>query len=397
MRFSTLIRRLVPALLCSAALSANAVTPLPNSATAPATVMIPAPPSLAASAYVLMDANTGKVIISQNADQSLPPASLTKLMTSYIADYEIAQGNISKEDRVLVSERAWRTQGSRMFIREGTRVKVEDLLKGIIIQSGNDASVAMAEHIAGSEDAFADLMNQHARQLGMNNSQFQNATGLPSEGHFTTASDLALLARAIIRDFPDEYPIYAEKYFTYNKIRQPNRNKLLWRDNRVDGLKTGHTEEAGYCLVASAKDKGMRLISVVLGTRSEEARAQESQKLLSYGFRFYESADLYKAGEVLNEAKVWSGISDQLKLGTAEPVSVTIPRGQSQALSVTLDLDKVIQAPVAAGASYGTLNIALGNEVLKQVPVVALESVEPAGLLKRIWHSIVLFFLSLIG
>lgn len=362
-----------------------------------AAVLIPAPPSLAASAYVLMDANTGKIIISQNADQRLPPASLTKLMTSYIADYEIAQGNISKQDRVLISEKAWRTPGSRMFIREGTQVQVDDLLKGIIIQSGNDASVAMAEHIAGSEDAFADLMNQHASQLGMSNSQFQNATGLPKEGHYTSANDLALLARAIIRDYPDDYPIYAEKYFTYNKIRQPNRNKLLWRDSRVDGLKTGHTEEAGYCLVASAQDKGMRLISVVLGTNSEEARAQESQKLLSYGFRYYESADLYQAGEVLNEAKVWAGTRDNLKLGTAESISITIPRGQSSALGVTLDLDKVIQAPVAEGASYGTLNITLGDELLKQVPVVALESVEPAGLVKRIWHSIVLFFLSLLG
>ncbi|RDE24096.1 D-alanyl-D-alanine carboxypeptidase [Motiliproteus coralliicola] len=390
MRVFVTIPRLIRAAVCLLVLGSA-------STTVSAAVLIPAPPSLAASAYVLMDANTGKVIISQNADQRLPPASLTKLMTSYIADYEIAQGNISKQDRVLVSEKAWRTPGSRMFIREGTQVLVGDLLKGIIIQSGNDASVAMAEHIAGSEDAFADLMNQHARQLGMNNSQFQNATGLPKEGHFTTANDLALLARSIIRDFPDDYPIYAEKYFTYNKIRQPNRNKLLWRDSRVDGLKTGHTEEAGYCLVASAKDKGMRLISVVLGTNSEEARAQESQKLLSYGFRYYESADLYQAGEVLNEAKVWAGTRDSLKLGTAESISITIPRGQSDALGVTLDLDKVIQAPVTEGASYGTLNITLGDELLQQVPVVALESVEPAGLVKRIWHSIVLFFLSLIG
>ncbi|WP_421861813.1 D-alanyl-D-alanine carboxypeptidase family protein [Motiliproteus sp.] len=390
MRVFVTIPRLIRAAVCLLVLGSA-------STAVSAAVLIPAPPSLAASAYVLMDANTGKVIISQNADQRLPPASLTKLMTSYIADYEIAQGNISKQDRVLVSEKAWRTPGSRMFIREGTQVLVGDLLKGIIIQSGNDASVAMAEHIAGSEDAFADLMNQHARQLGMNNSQFQNATGLPKEGHFTTANDLALLARSIIRDFPDDYPIYAEKYFTYNKIRQPNRNKLLWRDSRVDGLKTGHTEEAGYCLVASAKDKGMRLISVVLGTNSEEARAQESQKLLSYGFRYYESADLYQAGEVLNEAKVWAGTRDSLKLGTAESISITIPRGQSDALGVTLDLDKVIQAPVTEGASYGTLNITLGDELLQQVPVVALESVEPAGLVKRIWHSIVLFFLSLIG
>ncbi len=359
--------------------------------------MIPAPPSLAATAYVLMDSKTGEVLVSKNADQRLPPASLTKLMTSYIADYELAQGNIALDDQVLVSEKAWRTQGSRMFIREGTQVKVSDLLKGIIIQSGNDASVAMAEHIAGSEDAFADLMGQHAGKLGMLGTQFQNATGLPQENHYTTASDLALLARAIIRDYPEHYSIYAEKYFTYNKIRQPNRNKLLWRDSRVDGLKTGHTEEAGFCLVASAEDKGMRLISVVMGTRSEESRAQESQKLLAYGFRYYESAELYGSREVLNTANLWSGTQNTLQLGINESVTVTIPRGQREALTVTLDLDKVIQAPVTEGASYGTLNISLGDEVLKQVPVIALESVEQAGLLKRIWHSLLLFFTSLLG
>ncbi len=389
MRFFSRLIPLFIAVVCSLSATGSVVAATP--------VIIPAPPSLAATAYVLMDAQTGKVIISKNADQRLPPASLTKLMTSYIADYELAQGNISLEDQVLISEKAWRTQGSRMFIREGTQVSVKDLLKGIIIQSGNDASVAMAEHIAGSEGAFADLMTQHAGQLGMENSQFQNATGLPKENHFTTAADLALLARAIIRDYPEHYSIYSEKYFTYNKIRQPNRNKLLWRDNRVDGLKTGHTDEAGYCLVASAKDKGMRLISVVMGTRSEEARAQESQKLLAYGFRYYESVNLYQSNEVLNTTRIWAGVQDSLNLGVSEPVSITIPRGQSKALEVTLDLDKVIEAPVTQGASYGTLNIALGDEVLKQVPVVALESIEPAGLFKRIWHGILRFFSSLIS
>ncbi len=385
--FSQVFRKL-SAVVCFFVLSSTAIA---------APTLIPAPPSLAATAYVLMDAGTGKIIISENADQRLPPASLTKLMTSYIADYEIAQGNISMDDMVLISEKAWRTQGSRMFIREGTRVKVEDLLRGIVIQSGNDASVAMAEHIAGSEGAFADLMNQHAGQLGMASTQYQNATGLPKENHYTTANDLALLARSIIQDYPKHYPLYAEKYFTYNKIRQPNRNKLLWRDSNVDGLKTGHTEEAGYCLVASAKENGMRLISVVMGTRSEEARAQESQKLLAYGFRYYESVELYPADEVLNTAKLWSGTQDTLKLGVGEPVAVTIPRGQSKALSITLDLDKVIQAPVVAGTSFGTLNIALGDEVLKQIPVIALESVEPAGFFTRVLHSIMLFFLSLLG
>lgn len=360
-------------------------------------VLMPSAPKLAATAYVLMDAKTGKVLVAQNEHQRNPPASLTKMMTSYIADYEISKGNISASDLARVSEKAWRTPGSRMFIREGTQVKVADLLKGIVIQSGNDASVAMAEHIAGSEGAFADLMNQHATLIGMKNSHFSNATGLPTENHYTTAFDLALLAEAIINDFPEYYSIYSEKYFTYNKIRQPNRNKLLWRDKTVDGLKTGHTEEAGYCLVASAERNGMRLISVVMGTNSEEARAQESQKLLAYGFRFFESVDLYAANEVLNTAKVWSGVSDELKLGTLEPMAVTIPRGQSKALQVTLDLDKTIKAPVAEGARYGTVNVTLNDEVVAQTPLVALESVEAAGLFKRIWHSILLFFFSLIG
>ncbi|OMH33726.1 D-alanyl-D-alanine carboxypeptidase family protein [Motiliproteus sp. MSK22-1] len=362
-----------------------------------APVLIPAAPKLAATAYILIDADTGKVLVANNENKRIPPASLTKLMTSYISAYEIGKGNIGVDDLALVSEKAWRTPGSRMFIREGTQVKVSDLLKGIIIQSGNDASVAMAEHVAGSEGAFADLMNQHAQLLGMQNSHFINATGLPAEGHYTSAADLALLARAIIKGFPDHYGTYSEKYFTYNKIRQPNRNKLLWRDKSVDGLKTGHTDAAGYCLVTSAKRKGMRLISVVMGTRSEESRAQESQKLLAYGFRYYESLELYKAGEVLNQAKVWAGLKDNIQLGTVEPVAITIPRGQSKALSVSLDLDKTITAPVVEGARYGSINISLNGETLLDSPVVALESVEPAGLIKRIWHSIVLFFLGLIG
>ncbi len=359
--------------------------------------IIPAPPSLAATSYLLMDADTGRILVSSKENTRIPPASLTKMMTSYITEYELSKGNIGIDDLVLVSEKAWRTPGSRMFIREGTQVKVGDLIKGIIIQSGNDASVAMAEHIAGGEDAFAGLMNQHAQLLGMHDSHFINATGLPAKDHYTTAYDLGLLAKAIINDFPEQYSLYSEKYFTYNKIRQPNRNKLLWRDNSVDGLKTGHTDEAGYCLVASAKRNGMRLISVVMGTSSEESRAQESQKLLAYGFRFYETHQFYRANEVLNEASVWSGVQDTLKLGINQPVAVTIPRGQVDALTATLDLDKVIQAPVTQGTSYGKVNISLNGEVLLEAPVVALESVEPAGLMKRIWHSIVLFFLSLIG
>lgn len=359
--------------------------------------LIPAAPQIAAKAYVVMDADTGKVIAEKKADEAFPPASLTKLMTSYVVAYELGKGNISKQDLVLVSEKAWRTQGSRMFIREGTQVRLEDLMKGIIIQSGNDASVAVAEHIAGSETAFADLMNQHADLLGMNNTTFYNATGLPHKGHKSSAVDMAQLARAIIQQYPEHYGIYSEKYFTYNKIRQPNRNKLLWRDKTVDGLKTGHTDEAGYCLVSSAKRDGMRLISVVMGTRSEEARAQESQKLLSYGFRYYRTHQLYNANETLNSATVWSGMQDKLRVGLDESLAVTIPRGQVDQLEAVMDIDKVIKAPVTKGEVYGKVNILLNGEQVSEVPLIALEDIPEAGLVKRIWHAVMLFFMGLIS
>ncbi len=361
------------------------------------TRLIPAEPQIAATAYLVMDADTGKLIASKNEDKPFAPASLTKMMTAYILEYELAKGNISEEDLVLVSEKAWRTQGSRMFIREGTQVKLGDLLRGIVIQSGNDASVAAAEHIAGSEAAFADLMNQHAMLLGMKNTHFNNATGLPSEGHVSSAHDLAILAKAIIQDFPDRYGMYSEKYFTYNKIRQPNRNKLLWRDKTVDGLKTGYTDAAGYCLVASAKRDGMRLISVVLGTDNEEARARESQKLLSYAFRYYRTHKLYDGNVMLNTAKVWSGEQDQLRLGINQALVVTIPRGQADKLQATMDIDRVIQAPISAGQELGKVRVTLDGQPVSEVPLVALEAVPEAGLLKRIWHAIMLFFTSLIG
>ncbi|MEH6575893.1 MAG: D-alanyl-D-alanine carboxypeptidase family protein [Amphritea sp.] len=362
-----------------------------------AATLIPAPPQVAARAYIIMDADTGKVIMSSREEERFPPASLTKMMTSYIVAAELAKGNISKNDLVPVSVKAWRAPGSRMFIQEGTQVLLSDLMKGIVIQSGNDASVAVAEYIAGSEAAFADLMNQHADLLGMENSQFMNATGLPAEDHYASAHDLALLARSIIKDYPEHYGMYSEKYFTYNKIRQPNRNKLLWRDNSVDGLKTGHTEAAGYCLVASAKREGMRLISVVMGTSSEEARAQESQKLMAYAFRYYRTHKLYDAGQVLETTKIWAGETDNLKLGLTNELAVTVPRGQNEQLQAVLDLDKVIQAPVVKGQEYGLVKIMLNEQVVAEVPVVALESIAEAGLLKRIWDAIALFFFNLIN
>lgn len=357
--------------------------------------LIPAPPQVSASSYLLIDANSGEVIVESNSGQALPPASLTKMMTAYIVESEVASGNINLYDEVPISVKAWRTGGSKMFVKEGTKVVLEDLLKGVIIQSGNDASIALAEYVAGSEDAFADVMNQQALALGMNNTNFMNATGLPSENHFTTASDLALLAKAIIQDYPEQYALYKEKYFTYNNIRQPNRNRLLWRDKSVDGLKTGHTDEAGYCLVASAKRDEMRLISVVMGTKNEEARAKETQKLLNYGFRYYKTHALYQAGESLTDAQVWGGAQETITLGLAEPVVVTIPRGSKDELKASLDLDPVIEAPVQIGQEFGRLVIRLDDKIIVNEPLVALNEVEQGGLFKRIWDWIKLFFMGL--
>jgi len=359
--------------------------------------IIPAEPQIAATSYVVIDADTGKIIAAKNEHGRFAPASLTKMMTAYILEYELNKGNVTETDLVLVSEKAWRTQGSRMFIREGTQVQLSDLMRGIVIQSGNDASVAVAEHIAGSEAAFADLMNQHAGLLGMQNTHFMNSTGLPAEGQVSSAYDLALLAQAIIQKFPEHYGIYSEKYFTYNKIRQPNRNKLLWRDKTVDGLKTGYTERAGYCLVASAKRDGMRLISVVLGTSDAEARARESQKLLSYSFRYYRTHKLFEKDILLNTSKVWAGVTDNLRMGITDDLYVTIPRGQADNLEATMDVERVIKAPIAKGQAVGKVKVTLAGEVVKEVPLVAMDSIPEAGFLKKIWHAILLFFTSLIG
>ncbi|MDQ7072703.1 MAG: D-alanyl-D-alanine carboxypeptidase family protein [Gammaproteobacteria bacterium] len=291
--FKTIQNTLILSLMLVVGIANAAITPNPT------------PPKVAAKSYILQDFASGRVIAEHNSDQRLPPASITKLMTAYVVSHELDAGNIKLDDEVLISEKAWRMVGSRSFIEVNTKVPVEALLRGMIIQSGNDAAVALAEHIAGSEETFAQMMNQYAQQLGMFNTNYRNATGLPDPDHYTTAKDIAILSTAIIRDFPDHYKWYAEKEYTYNNITQHNRNKLLWRDSTVDGLKTGHTEEAGYCLAASAKRSGMRLISVVLGTRSENARTQETQKLFNYGFRFFETHDLYQAGHKVTSSKVW--------------------------------------------------------------------------------------------
>lgn len=357
--------------------------------------LIPAPPQLSSNSYLLMDALTGEIIVEHNAHQEVEPASLTKLMTAYIVEYELARGNLAFEDMVTVSEKAWRMGGSRMFIREGTRVSIEDLLRGIVIQSGNDASIAAAEYIAGSESAFADLMNQHARLLGMNNSNFVNASGFPAENHYSTAYDMAVISRATILQFPENYTMYAEKEFTYNDITQPNRNRLLWRDNTVDGLKTGHTQAAGYCLAASAERNGTRFIAVVMGARSDEIRMAEAQRLLDFGFRFYETRKMYSRGQVVNDARVWGGSKSNVKVGFIEDVMVTIPRQQGQSLPATLEMKKQIMAPIAIGDVLGTITVGTQGNILLERQVVALEVVEAGGFFKRTFDRIKLFFMKL--
>ena len=381
------------AVVCVSAYSNAAPTPTPTAATAP--TVIPAMPELAAKSYVLMDAASGNILVEHNADERLPPASLTKLMTAYIATVEMKRGQIAEQDLVTVSEKAWRTGGSRMFIDVGKQVSVDDLLHGIIIQSGNDASVALAEHIAGSEEAFASMMNTAAERLQLNNTHFMNATGLPSEDHYSSAHDMAKLARAIIYEDPEHYAIYAQKEFLWNGIKQPNRNLLLWRDKTVDGLKTGHTDEAGYCLVASAVRDDMRLISVVFGTNSEAARAAETQKLLTYGFRFFETKTFYKKGVELADSKVWKGQQDTVKVGLADDLTLTLPRGQLQKMAATMVLDESVVAPVKKGDRLGVVEVRLVNEVLHTADLVALQDVEEGGFFSRFIDAIRMFFYSL--
>ncbi|WP_431474762.1 D-alanyl-D-alanine carboxypeptidase family protein [Marinobacter sp. KM021] len=386
MAFNSVIRSFVFVLSLATLLVGQAVAQ---------SALIPSPPQIAGSSWVLKDPLSGRIIMEHNSQERVPPASLTKMMTAYIVERELDEGRIAMTDMVPISVKAWRTGGSRTFVREGTQVSVEDLLKGVIIQSGNDASVALAEFVAGSEDAFVDIMNQQARQLGMNNTNFENSTGLPHPNQYSTAYDLALLAKAIIEDYPENYPLYAVKSFTYNNIRQPNRNSLLWRDESVDGLKTGHTEEAGYCLVASAKRDNTRLIAAVMGASSAEVRAREVQKMLNYGFRYYETERLFRAGQELVDAKVWGGKSDQISVGLAEDVFVTIPRGARDKLESTVDLDSVIKAPIKVGDELGRIQVMLDGEVLVDEPALALTDVQQGGVFKRLWDAIKLFFVQL--
>ena len=357
-----------------------------------ADIPMPAAPTLDATGYLLSDFHSGRILAANSPDQRLEPASLTKIMTAYVVFHELKEGNIRLSDEVLVSENAWRTGGSRMFIEVGKRVKIEDLLKGMIIQSGNDACVALAEHIAGSEATFAEVMNSHAKRLGMTNTHFVNSTGLPDENHYTTPADIAKVSAASIRDFLEYYAMYKEKEFFFNDIKQHNRNRLLWRDDSVDGIKTGHTEAAGFCLVASAKRENMRLISVVMGTKSEEARAKDSLALLNYGFRFFETHQLYGDGETINEARIWKGAKTKLPLGVAGGLNVTIPRNQYKNLDAQLSIDPKIMAPIEQGTVVGHVIIKLEDDEVANEPLVALESISEGGLWSRLKDSFLLLF-----
>lgn len=353
---------------------------------------VPAAPKVSAKSYILQDFSSGNILAELNASSRVEPASITKLMSAYIIFNEIHAGRLKLSDKVIISKKAWRMPGSRTFVEINSKVPVEVLLKGVIIQSGNDATVALAEHVAGSEDTFVSLMNQYAQKIGMEGTHFANSTGLPDPDHYSTAKDIALLARKIIADHPRFYSYYSIKKYVYNGIEQYNRNKLLWRDKSVDGLKTGHTDSAGYCLASSAKRGKMRLIAVVLGDKSEEARANSSRALLNYGFRFFESRKLYSAGQSLKQVRVWKGEQPLLDLGLAKDLYITFPRGAYKQLSATIDIQPDIIAPAQKGQRLGTLNISLDKKIIVDSPLVALRSVNEGGIWRRSVDGVKLWF-----
>ena len=349
---------------------------------------MPSAPDINATGYVLMDANSGKILAQKNASTRMPPASLTKLMSLYIISGAIKNGQIHMDDKVRISTKAWKTEGSRMFVKVGDEVPLKDLLQGIIVASGNDATVALSEYVAGTEEAFVSMMNQQAKLLGMNGSHFMDSTGLPNKEHYSTPLDLAILTQAYIKNFPEDYGYYSEKWFTYNNIKQPNRNRLLWRYQYADGLKTGHTEEAGYCLVGSAKKDGMRLISVVMGAPNDQARTEDTIRLMTYGFRFFETHKLYNANAPLVQARVWQGEKSETALGLTDDLYVTVPTGQYKRLQASLALNNPIKAPIVKGQTYGTLNIMLNGQVISSKPLIALDNNPQGGLLRRATDSV---------
>lgn len=351
-------------------------------------LITPSAPVLNAKAYILIDVDSGKIIAEKNSDEKLPPASLTKMMTLYVISSALRNEQIHLTDPVRISQEAWKIGGSRMFVKEGQQVNVEELLKGIIVDSGNDACVAMAEHLGGSEPGFAQIMNQQAKNIGMTNSNFTDSTGLPNKEHYTSAKDLAILGRALINDFPQYYHWYKQKWFTFNGIRQPNRNRLLWRDTQVDGLKTGHTNEAGFCLVSSAKHDNMRLLSVVLGSPTETARADDSERLLNYGFRFFETHQIYKKGIKITELPLYKGQTNKIPVGLVDNQFVTIPSGQYQRLSISTKTPKYLQAPLKKGDKIGEIVIQFDNNILSTQSLYALQDAPKGGLFRRMKDSI---------
>ena len=357
--------------------------------------MVPKAPKLNLDSYILLEANTNTVIAEFNSENQISPASMTKVMSGYVIADQIANGAISLDDKVLVSEKAWKTGGSKMFIEAGKRVSVRDLLSGIIIQSGNDATVAMAEYVAGSEEGFVDFMNAYASELGLSNTLFQNAVGWTDPNHFSSVNDLAQLTKALIANFPDHYATYKEKEFTFSGIRQLNRNKLLWRDDSVDGVKTGHTESAGYCFISSAKRNDMRLIAVVAGSPSENERLISSQRLLEYGFRFFATQKLISKDSEITTAKVWGGKMDEVALGTKEDILLTLPRSDFKNIKANYNFKNNIQAPISNGDVIGDIEFISDDRVVLSAPLVAIESVEAKGFFGRIWARIVFWILSL--
>lgn len=353
---------------------------------------LPAPPVIGATSFFVIDARTGHEIAALEPDKAVAPASLTKLMTAYVVFKSLQEGQIQLSEDVTVSEKAWRAEGSRMFIEVGKRVSIQDLLLGMIVQSGNDASIALAEHVAGSESVFAEMMNQYARALGMLSSNFVNTTGLPDDNHYSTARDLSTLARAIISEFPEYYKWYSVREFTFNDIKQPNRNNLLWRDDSVDGMKTGHTDAAGYCLVSSAQRDGMRVISVVLGTSSAKSRVDGSQALINYAFRFFETRLLFKAGEVIANARIWKSANELSSLGVLEDLYITVPRGAYDSLESVHNIPAILEAPVAVGQPLGEMTISLNGNVLVSQPLRALADNPSGSFWQRTVDSVSLWF-----
>ncbi len=355
--------------------------------------LVPPPPQIKATSYILLDAQTNKVIVEYEADERNPPASLTKIMTTYLVEQMIQRGVVERSEQVPVSIKAWKAEGSKMFIREGTQVDLMDLLRGVVIQSGNDASIALAEFIAGDEASFAQMMNEQAEKLGMLNSNFLNSTGLPDEGHYSSARDMALLTKDMIKRFPEHYQLYSERSFKFNNIEQPNRNRLLRYDRSVDGVKTGYTKAAGYCLVASAERNGMRLISVVMGAENDDSRVRESQKLLTYGFRNFETSTIYEESEIVKSAPLFYGVEEVISLGVSENVSVTIPRGSYEKLEAQIKVPKIIEAPVRKGDVLGELLLMMDEEAIYRTSVISLENYEQAGFFSRFSDYLELIFL----